>query len=62
MNHERPPTMQITIPPPVAGRMEVLPRYLWDCEKKPAWFHRVMLRLLLGWKWKDYTQDKEPDG
>ena len=22
-------------------------------EKKPNWFHRIMTRLLLGWRWKN---------
>ena len=36
-----------------AGTMEVLPKLSFCVHRKPAWFHRVMMRLLLGWRWTD---------
>ena len=43
------PIMEITCAEAV-GRMEVLPSYLCNCKSKPLWFHRLMMRLFLGWK------------
>ncbi len=36
-----------------AGRMEVLPGYLWESKRKPLLIHRLMMRLFFGWKWTD---------
>jgi hypothetical protein len=27
--------------------------------KKPNWFHRTMVRLILGWVWKDINENKK---
>jgi len=35
------------------GYFEVLPKYHWHVTTKPNWFHRLMMRWLLGWKWSD---------
>ena len=45
--------VSIEAPPPWVGSMEMLPGVAFRTPNKPAWFHRIMLRLLLGWKWTD---------
>ena len=40
------------LPPPVVGSYELrgVGFYL---TVKPCWFHRLMVRWILGWKWRD---------
>ena len=43
-------------PPKAVGYMEILPSVEYHITKKPKWFHRIMVRILLGWKWVDYKK------
>ena len=48
----------ITQPPPKVGYW-LMPgsapsgEVRWMMPKKPNWFHRTFMRLLLGWEWRD---------
>lgn len=35
------------------GAMEIVPGVKVTSPRKPNWFHRLMVRWLLGWKWED---------
>lgn len=39
--------------PRYVGGYYVLEDFIVQTVKKPHWFHRLMTRLLLGWKWRD---------
>lgn len=49
---------QIKAPPPVVGYW-VLPcsdtayKTMFAAYSKPNWFHRKMMKLLIGWTWED---------
>ena len=44
---------KIELPPQPVGNYKV-DRYLgFTLTKKPKWFHRKMVELILGWKWED---------
>jgi hypothetical protein len=52
---EQPPSMRIFTIPNYAG-MYCLGGKNGFCisfEKKPNWFHRTMMKVCLGWEWKD---------
>ena len=43
---------QFTTPPDYVGGYHIgLVEFCMS--QKPIWFHRVMVRLVLGWEWKD---------
>lgn len=52
---------KIKFPPPAAGWW-VFPGSIPGCEtkfavpSKPSWYHRTMMRLLLGMKWEDKNE------
>ena len=46
-------------PPPPVGYWELpgsTPQFgtRFSAIKKPNWFHRTMMRVLLGWTWRDF--------
>lgn len=43
--------------PEPAGQMEIVPNVFLEALRKPCWFHRWMVRWLLGWKWHDKNGD-----
>jgi hypothetical protein len=51
-------TLQITNPIEYVGYCEALPNIVWQLTKMPNRFHRLMMTLLLGWKFVEYTEDK----
>lgn len=33
-------------------KLIINPNWCFYTDKRPNWFHRLMCRILLGWKWK----------
>jgi hypothetical protein len=46
------PTYTLTIPT-IVGRYVISEGLHFTFTRKPNWFHRIMVRLLLGWEWQD---------
>ena len=44
-------------PPPIVGYIEIFHNGLFAVSKKPIWLHRFFMRLLLGWKWKEVSDE-----
>lgn len=36
-----------------AGYIGITDNFSIAAKRKPCWFHRLMVRLLLGWTWED---------
>lgn len=34
--------------------------FVVNLQKKPCWLHRTMMRLCLGWEWKDFDDCGKP--
>lgn len=49
------PSMHYTlfVPPPAVGSYKIGEFLAFNFPVKPNWFHRMMTRILLGWKWVD---------
>ena len=35
------------------GHLQIVDNIYWGVRKKPCWWHRLWMRVLLGWKWHD---------
>ena len=48
------PKTKITLAgsPTYKWRLQVATEVFYEAETAPCWFHRVMLRMILGWKWE----------
>jgi hypothetical protein len=51
--NENPESYYVISIPEYVGGYYVLQDFIVQTVKKPHWFHRLMTRLLLGWKWRD---------
>lgn len=39
--------------PQPAGYMQLAEGLIVPAKKRPSWFHRLAMRLVFGWKWKE---------
>ena len=40
-------------------RLQLAPKTFYECETAPCWFHRVMLKLVLGFTWRRINTTKD---
>ncbi len=45
--------VKFRVPPKPEGCYYISDYFSITVMKKPSWFHRKMVELILGWKWKD---------
>ena len=53
------PDMRISTIPDNKWQLELAPKFLYECETAPCWFHRVMLKLILGFTWRRINTTKD---
>ena len=47
------PDTAVDLAPKYVGGIWITPNFVVSSTKKPNWFHRFMLKVLLGWEWRD---------